>query len=67
MPVGLLGFGRNTSFRPTAGSLNELSSAATLAEEADFESVWSTEFYDRSATISLCAMAQATSYKMARR
>ena len=44
----------------TAGSLNELSSAAALAEEAGFESVWSTEFYDRSATISLCAMAQAT-------
>lgn len=34
--------------------------AARLAEEAGFESVWATEFYDRSATVALAAMAQAT-------
>jgi probable F420-dependent oxidoreductase len=32
-----------------------------MAEEAGFESVWATEFYDRSATVALAAMAQATS------
>ena len=35
--------------------------AARLAEAAGFESVWATEFYDRSATVTLAAMAQATS------
>ena len=45
----------------TAGSLADLARAARLAEEAGFESVWSTEFYDRSATIGAAAMAQATS------
>jgi probable F420-dependent oxidoreductase len=44
----------------TAGSLKQLATAATLAEQAGFESVWSTEFYDRSATVALCAMAHAT-------
>src|SRR5205823_351134 len=44
----------------TAGSLDELAQAASLAEQAGFESVWSTEFYDRSATISMAAMAQPT-------
>src|SRR4051794_25062601 len=34
--------------------------SARLAEAAGFESVWATEFYDRSATVSLAAMAQAT-------
>jgi probable F420-dependent oxidoreductase len=34
--------------------------AARLAEAAGFESVWTTEFPDRSATISLAAVAQAT-------
>jgi probable F420-dependent oxidoreductase len=34
--------------------------SARLAERAGFASVWATEFYDRSATISLAAMAQAT-------
>src|SRR5919106_802125 len=34
--------------------------AARLAEDAGFESVWTTEFPDRSATISLAAVAQAT-------
>ncbi|MGD9529823.1 LLM class flavin-dependent oxidoreductase [Pseudonocardia sp.] len=35
--------------------------AARRAEERGFESVWTTEFYDRSATVSLAAMAMATS------
>src|ERR671914_1540838 len=35
--------------------------AARLAEAAGFESVWATEFYDRSATVTLAAMAQSTS------
>src|SRR5919198_759879 len=43
----------------TAGSLDELARAARLAEDAGFESVWSTEFYDRSATIAAAAMAGA--------
>src|ERR687896_1158224 len=34
--------------------------AARFAEAAGFESVWATEFYDRSATVGLAAMAQAT-------
>ena len=34
--------------------------AATQAEQAGLESVWTTEFPDRSATISLAAVAQAT-------
>jgi probable F420-dependent oxidoreductase len=37
-----------------------LAEAARLAEEAGFESVWATEFYDRSATVPLAAMARAT-------
>src|SRR5207237_5854326 len=45
----------------TAGSLSDLAAAARQAEEAGFESVWSTEFYDRSATIGVTSMAQATS------
>jgi probable F420-dependent oxidoreductase len=45
----------------TAGSLSDLAQAAASAEEAGFESVWSTEFYDRSATIAAAAMAGATS------
>jgi probable F420-dependent oxidoreductase len=34
--------------------------AARLAEAAGFASVWATEFYDRSATVALAAMAHAT-------
>ena len=45
----------------TAGSLSDLARSPALAEEAGFESVWSTEFYDRSATIAVAAMAGATS------
>jgi probable F420-dependent oxidoreductase len=43
------------------GSPAELAEAAGLAERAGFASVWATEFYDRSATIALAAMAHATS------
>lgn len=42
------------------GSLATVADAARRAEQAGFESVWTTEFYDRSATVSLAAMAQAT-------
>src|SRR3954451_15669109 len=45
----------------SSGGPEDLAEAARLAEEAGFESVWATEFYDRSATIALVAMAQATS------
>jgi alkanesulfonate monooxygenase SsuD/methylene tetrahydromethanopterin reductase-like flavin-dependent oxidoreductase (luciferase family) len=45
----------------STGGPAELADAARRAEEAGFESVWATEFYDRSATIALAAMAQATS------
>jgi probable F420-dependent oxidoreductase len=44
----------------TAGGLADQIEAARLAERAGLESVWATEFYDRSATISLAAMADAT-------
>ena len=43
------------------GTLATVAAAARRAEERGFESVWTTEFYDRSATVSLAAMAQATS------
>ena len=45
----------------STGGPAELAEAARLAEQAGFESVWATEFYDRSATVALAAMAQATS------
>ena len=45
----------------STGGPVELAEAAHLAEEAGFASVWATEFYDRSATVALAAMAQATS------
>jgi probable F420-dependent oxidoreductase len=44
----------------TSGSVVHLAEAARLAEAAGLRSVWTTEFYDRSATVSLAAMAQAT-------
>lgn len=43
------------------GTLGTAVSAARRAEQRGFESVWTTEFYDRSATVSLAAMALATS------
>ncbi len=45
----------------SSGGPAELAEAARRAEEAGFESVWATEFYDRSATVALAAMAEATS------
>jgi probable F420-dependent oxidoreductase len=45
----------------STGGPHELADAARMAEEAGFASVWATEFYDRSATVALAAMAQATS------
>src|SRR4051795_4374671 len=44
----------------SSGGPAELADAARRAEQAGFESVWATEFYDRSATVSLAAMAQGT-------
>jgi peptide/nickel transport system permease protein len=45
----------------TGGSgLADIVESARLAEQAGFESVWATEFYDRSATVSIAAMAAAT-------
>jgi probable F420-dependent oxidoreductase len=41
--------------------LSDLAEIARMVEAAGFESVWATEFYDRSATVALAAMAQATS------
>jgi probable F420-dependent oxidoreductase len=45
----------------STGGPVELAEAARLAEAAGFASVWATEFYDRSATVALAAMAVATS------
>src|SRR5919202_1858763 len=45
----------------SGGSVAELAASASLAEESGFDSAWATEFYDRSATIALAAMANATS------
>src|SRR3989454_12647804 len=44
----------------STGGPAELATAARRAEEAGFASVWATEFYDRSATVALAAMAQAS-------
>ncbi|HKP90565.1 MAG TPA: LLM class flavin-dependent oxidoreductase [Thermoleophilaceae bacterium] len=44
----------------SSGGVRDLADAARMAEEAGFESVWATEFYDRSATVALAAMANAT-------
>jgi probable F420-dependent oxidoreductase len=41
-------------------SIDETIAAARLAEQAGFESVWTTEFPDHSATVSLAAVAQIT-------
>jgi probable F420-dependent oxidoreductase len=51
---------RRPSLVTSSGGPAELAEAARLAEAAGFESVWATEFYDRSATVALAAMAQAT-------
>src|SRR5213083_638730 len=51
---------RGISLVTSSGGPAELAEAARLAEQAGFASVWATEFYDRSATVALAAMAQAT-------
>jgi probable F420-dependent oxidoreductase len=45
----------------STGGPAQLAEAAALAERGGFCSVWATEFFDRSATVALAAMAQATS------
>jgi probable F420-dependent oxidoreductase len=42
------------------GDLASVDSLSRRVEAAGFDSVWTTEFYERSATISLAVMAQAT-------
>src|SRR6266576_4631068 len=51
---------RGISLVTSSGGPAELAEAARLAERAGFASVWATEFYDRSATVALAAMAQTT-------
>ena len=56
MPAG------DVSLVVTGGSgLADVAESARSAEAAGFASAWATEFYDRSATISIAAMAAATS------
>jgi alkanesulfonate monooxygenase SsuD/methylene tetrahydromethanopterin reductase-like flavin-dependent oxidoreductase (luciferase family) len=45
----------------STGGPAELAKTARQCEAAGFASVWATEFYDRSATVALAMMAQATS------
>ncbi|UUY05146.1 LLM class flavin-dependent oxidoreductase [Svornostia abyssi] len=53
---------QNMSLVISGGSgLADIAESARMAEAAGFGSAWATEFYDRSATISLAAMACATS------
>jgi probable F420-dependent oxidoreductase len=44
----------------SSGGPAEVAAAAALAEQAGLESAWATEFYDRSATVALAAMAMRT-------
>src|SRR5436305_1505258 len=48
---------RGISLVTSSGGPAELAEAARLAERAGFESVWATEFVDRSATVALGAVA----------
>lgn len=43
-----------------AGSIEEMAAAAAAADAAGFESVWTSELYNRSATVTLAALAQRT-------
>src|SRR5215813_1239288 len=43
------------------GDVATCAAVAALAEQSGFSSAWTAEFYDRSATVSLAAMAAATS------
>jgi probable F420-dependent oxidoreductase len=45
----------------STGGPAEIAETARLCERAGFASVWATEFYDRSATVAMAAMAQTTS------
>jgi alkanesulfonate monooxygenase SsuD/methylene tetrahydromethanopterin reductase-like flavin-dependent oxidoreductase (luciferase family) len=54
-------FAKPISLVTSFGGPQDLAEAAAAGEHAGFDSVWATEFYDRSATIALAAMAQATS------
>jgi probable F420-dependent oxidoreductase len=45
----------------STGGPAEIAATARRCERAGFASVWATEFYDRSATVAIAAMAQATS------
>ena len=45
----------------STGGPTEIAATARLCEQAGFASVWATEFYDRSATVAMAAIAQATS------
>jgi probable F420-dependent oxidoreductase len=45
----------------STGGPAEIAETARLCEQAGFASVWATEFYDRSATVAMAAMAQTTS------
>ena len=44
----------------SSGGVKDVATAAELAEQAGLESVWATEFYDRSATVGIAAMAART-------
>src|SRR3712207_5555833 len=52
---------RQVSLVGVASSIGHAASLAQRAETAGFGSVWAAEFYDRSATVQLAAMAAATS------
>lgn len=45
----------------STGGPTEIAETARRCEQAGFASVWATEFYDRSATVAMATMAQATS------
>jgi probable F420-dependent oxidoreductase len=55
-----MGRSQSVSLVASSGGVHELAAIAREAESAGFESVWATEFYDRSATVALAAMAGAT-------
>src|SRR5262249_18028736 len=44
----------------STGGPAEIAETARLCERAGFASVWATEFYDRSATVAMAAIAHAT-------
>jgi probable F420-dependent oxidoreductase len=43
-----------------AASIESMASSAAVADEAGFDSVWTAELYNRSATVTLAALAQRT-------